>query len=147
MKRYGADTVLSPSHPETISQIRNLYPNLHLAFDLVVSESSISGCVSCLEEETGIVATAVMYKDSLGRGKVSFRPTFSGAIQGARMGPGSDEAGLELGKQMWQHLPALIQDKNIQGLQYEIIGGLEMVGPGLDRLQNGNYKTKLVVEI
>ncbi|PVH85178.1 GroES-like protein [Cadophora sp. DSE1049] len=137
MKEYGADVILAPSHPDIISLIRTLYPKLHLAFDLIVSKSSISSCVGCLENEAGVIATAIMYKDAHGRKSVSFKPTFSGAVQGARMGPGCDETGLELGKEMWQHLPAL----------YELIGGLEMVNGGLERLQSGNYRAKLVVKI
>lgn len=147
MKEYGADVVFAPSHPDSISRIRTLYPKLHLAFDLMVSKSSISSCIGCLDNEAGVIATATMYKDAHGRKSVSFKPTFSGAIQGARMGPGCDEIGLELEKQMWQHLLALVKEKKVQGFQHELIGGLEVVNEGLERLQSGQYEVTLVVKI
>ncbi|KAL5313431.1 hypothetical protein ACEPPN_019164 [Leptodophora sp. 'Broadleaf-Isolate-01'] len=75
-----------------------------------------------------------MYKDAHGRKSVSFKPTFSGAIQGARMGPGCDEI-------------ALVKEKKVQGFQHELIGGLEVVNEGLERLQSGQYEVTLVVKI
>ncbi len=88
-----------------------------------------------------------MYKSDSLPIDVQVKPVYSGKIQGKLMGPGKCEEGLKLGEFFWGNLTKWLKNGDIKPLEYETIGGLDKVGEGLNRLKNGEYKSKLVVKI
>ncbi|CZR56773.1 uncharacterized protein PAC_06662 [Phialocephala subalpina] len=143
----GADLVLDSSDPDVVSKIRSAAPNIEHVFDTIVSEASVANCTAAFGNHAGTLATAIKNTHENKSKGVQIKPVYSGNIQGKNMGPGAHEQGARLGEFAWDNLTQWLKDGDITPLKYETIRGLQSVNEGLGRLKNGEYKSKLVVEV
>ncbi|WAO86359.1 PKS-ER domain-containing protein [Fusarium falciforme] len=141
----GADHVFSNSESDLVRKIRAVAPNLRHAFDTVVTGDTMAKIVECCEKPAK-VAAAIKYNGPEIDG-VQITPVYSGEIMGKTMGGLPSAAGLELGKWLWGNLDQWIKSNQITPLEYEELDGLKSVQDGLEVLESGKARRKLVTYI
>ncbi|KAL2690110.1 hypothetical protein Neosp_004178 [[Neocosmospora] mangrovei] len=125
----GADRVFSKSEADLVKKIRDVAPNLRYAFDTVVTSDTMAKIAECCEKPAR-VATAI-----------------NGEIMGTTMTGLPSAAGLELGKWLWGNLDQWLESGHITPLEYEELDGLESVQDGLEALESGTARKKLVTYV
>lgn len=141
----GADHVFSNSDLDLVKKIRAVAPNLRHAFDTVVTSDTMAKIVGCCEKPAK-VATAIKYNGPIIEG-VQITPIYSGEIMGKTMGGLPSVAGLELGMWLWGNLDGWLKSGHITPLEYEELDGLESVQDGLEALESGTARRKLVTYV
>ncbi|KAL6362007.1 hypothetical protein LRP88_05490 [Fusarium phalaenopsidis] len=141
----GADHVFSNSESDLVKKIRAVAPNLRHTFDTVVTSDTMANIVECCEKPAK-VATAIKYNGPEIDG-VQITPVYSGEIMGKTMGGLPSAAGLELGKWLWGDLDQWIKSDQITPLEYEELDGLKSVQNGLEALESGKARRKLVTTL
>ncbi|KAL3495039.1 hypothetical protein BJX62DRAFT_233691 [Aspergillus germanicus] len=119
VKSHGADLVLSTDDPDLVSKVKAAAPGLQYAFDTVVSDKTVYTASQCLENNKGVIATAITYTGSPLPSSVQVKPIISGAIFGKTMSGGDDAAGGLLGAWLWERLPGWLESDEIRPLERE----------------------------
>jgi hypothetical protein len=115
--------------------VKKAAPGLQYVFDTVVSDKTVYTASQCLENNEGLIGTAITYTGSPLPGSVEVKPVFSGAIFGKTMSGEDDTAGSVLGVWLWERLPGWLEKGEIKPLEHEVVGGLDQVPEGLRRLR------------
>jgi len=91
----------------------------------------------------GILATAIK---SVGEGptNMTVSSVYSGEIMGKTMTGSVSPRGVEVGSWLWSSLPGWLTSKQVTPLEFEVIGRLEHVEEGLQKMKTHIAKEKLV---
>lgn len=147
LKSLGADHVFDHSNPETIEKVRGLFP-VHYWFDAISKPSTLSTIIKILAPEGGEVTKADIL--TLMPTGMPGMPTFPDGVT-ARMHRFSTHSPENKDWAEWLlkrggFLEQGIKSGVIKGVPADVVGGLEKVGEGVEKVQKGVSGKKVVVE-
>ncbi|KAF8861216.1 hypothetical protein BDZ45DRAFT_800180 [Acephala macrosclerotiorum] len=109
-------------------------------------ETSVANCIAAFDGRSGTLTTAIKNTHESNSKNVQIRPIYFGNIQGKKMGPEIHEKGALLGEFIWDNLTRLLQDGDISPLKHDTTGGMQNANKGWNRVKNGQYNIKLVIQ-
>ncbi|KAM5350310.1 hypothetical protein ACJ41O_006815 [Fusarium nematophilum] len=137
---HGADFAFARDDPHLISKIAELPTRPKWALDTGASRDTIEQISQCIEP-SGIIVTAQKYTGELIPG-ATLASIFAAEMFGKTMTGEVSQRGQQGSEWLWSNLYRWLSNGDIAPLKFEVIGGLEEVENGLEKLGTGTAKTK-----